>query len=138
MKVSLTEMMVTTYPKGFEGWRMFRIEYGGHAEVCLMECVIWLPPNSDRKEIEDLFSKWQPEDQIDSQVEVSDIEIVKKKLVRNAARCKLCGDVVESRYRHDFVMCSCEAMFVDGGLDYIRIGGNLDELEDLSEWEDIE
>lgn len=59
----------------------------------------------------------------------------RKKLVRNAIKCLKCGDVIESKYRHDFVQCSCGACFVDGGLDYIRIGGNYDDWEDLSEWE---
>ena len=52
---------------------------------------------------------------------------------RNAAKCKLCGDVIESKYRHDFVQCQCGEIFVDGGFDYIRQGGNLNALIDLSE-----
>ena len=35
-------------------------------------------------------------------------------------RCKLCGDIIESKYRHDFQECSCKKTFVDGGDDYIR------------------
>jgi hypothetical protein len=27
-----------------KGWRFYRIEYGGHAEDCIMEKVIWVPP----------------------------------------------------------------------------------------------
>jgi len=38
-------------------------------------------------------------------------------------RCKICNDIIESLYRHDFVRCSCKAIFIDGGTDYIRIGG---------------
>lgn len=59
------------------------------------------------------------------------------KLKRNAIRCKLCGDVIESKYRHDFVTCSCGACFVDGGLCYRRCGyKSPDDIEDLCEWED--
>lgn len=58
-----------------------------------------------------------------------------KKIKRNAARCAECGAVVESRHVHDFVSCPCGAMFVDGGREYIRRGGNPDLIEELTEWE---
>lgn len=35
-------------------------------------------------------------------------------------KCKLCGDIIESKYRHDFQECSCKKTFVDGGNVYIR------------------
>lgn len=35
-------------------------------------------------------------------------------------RCKHCGEIIESLYRHDFVECSCGKTFIDGGNDYIR------------------
>lgn len=38
------------------------------------------------------------------------------------ARCLNCGDVIESKLRHDFKQCSCESCFVDGGNDYGRLG----------------
>ena len=50
----------------------------------------------------------------------------------NQARCKRCGDLIESKYRHDFVSCKCGAIFVDGGNDYCRRGGNPEDFEDLS------
>jgi hypothetical protein len=42
--------------------------------------------------------------------------------MRNRARCRQCGDVIESKHRHDFVSCGCGAIFVDGGTDYLRAG----------------
>ena len=42
------------------------------------------------------------------------------KIIKNAIKCKHCGDVIESTYRHDFVTCSCGCCSVDGGLDYLR------------------
>ena len=45
------------------------------------------------------------------------------RLLRNAARCLRCGDVVESRHRHDYVMCSCGSIAVDGGPSYARLAG---------------
>jgi len=32
----------------------------------------------------------------------------------------LCGDVVESKHRHDFVRCRCGESFLDGGDGYSR------------------
>lgn len=42
------------------------------------------------------------------------------KIVRNAVQCKSCGDVIESKYTHDFVTCSCGGCSVDGGLSYLK------------------
>lgn len=58
----------------------------------------------------------------------------KKKLIHNRIRCLKCGDIIESTYRHDFVQCSCGACFVDGGHDYMRVGGDINDWENLSEW----
>ena len=44
----------------------------------------------------------------------------KIRIIRNAARCNHCGDVIESAYRHDFKTCSCGHVSVDGGHDYLR------------------
>jgi hypothetical protein len=56
MRVSLVEYGVFNYPKGMEGWRMFRIEYGGHAESCVCEGHIWLPRGVNPEDIERLLS----------------------------------------------------------------------------------
>jgi len=52
------------------------------------------------------------------------------------ARCKNCKEVIESKHRHDFVACKCfknkqntTGIFIDGGNDYRRCGGNFDNLE---------
>lgn len=61
-----------------------------------------------------------------------------QKIKRNAARCRLCRDVIESKFRHDFVECCCGAIFVDGGTDYLRRGAkDLNNIEDLSDVSDI-
>jgi len=57
------------------------------------------------------------------------------KIIRNAARCKKCGDVIESKHVHDFVPCSCGAIFVDGGHEYFRAGGEPECFESLCEKE---
>ena len=41
---------------------------------------------------------------------------------RNRALCLGCMTVLESKHRHDFQVCECDN-FIDGGNDYIRIGG---------------
>lgn len=60
----------------------------------------------------------------------------RRRILRNAARCNHCGDVIESTYRHDFVICSCGRVSVDGGLDYLRrCAESPDDYTDLSETE---
>jgi len=39
---------------------------------------------------------------------------------RNAAKCNKCGDEIESVHRHDFNRCTCGAIAVDGGTDYLK------------------
>lgn len=56
-------------------------------------------------------------------------------ITRNAAQCVRCGDTIESKHRHDFQSCSCGAIFVDGGLEYVRRGGNPEDFRDLSSGE---
>lgn len=38
-------------------------------------------------------------------------------------KCLLCGDIIESKYRHNLVSCKCENCHIDGGNDYCRYGG---------------
>ena len=53
-------------------------------------------------------------------------------IIANKAKCKKCGDIIESVSVHDFVTCSCGAISVDGGKSYLRRSGELDNLIDLS------
>lgn len=59
-----------------------------------------------------------------------------RRITRNAIQCKYCGDVIESKHLHDFVVCSCGACSVDGGHDYIRRGftHSRNDFTDLSEF----
>jgi hypothetical protein len=53
--------------------------------------------------------------------------------VRHAIQCKKCSDTIESKHPHDFKMCSCGAVGVDGGIDPgNRILGNQSDYEDRS------
>lgn len=60
-----------------------------------------------------------------------------KVIKRNALKCLKCGDVIESKSVHDWVQCSCGACFVDGGKEYCRIGGNMEDIEVLTEYEEV-
>ena len=65
-------------------------------------------------------------------------EIGMARIIRNAIRCKKCGDVIESKTVHDFKFCRCGACAVDGGHDYLRRCGNLEDWEELSKAEKVE
>ena len=60
------------------------------------------------------------------------------KILVNKIRCKNCGEIIESKSVHDFKFCKCEAVAVDGGHDYVRRVGSLEDWEDLSVCETIE
>ncbi len=49
--------------------------------------------------------------------------------LRYGVKCRLCGDQIESRHRHDLRYCSCQKVAVDGGRDYLRIVGKPDAYD---------
>ena len=57
------------------------------------------------------------------------------RIIRNAIRCRKCGDIIESETVHDFRVCSCGACAADGGHYSLRRCGNLGDWEELSEVE---
>lgn len=59
---------------------------------------------------------------------------IKGDIVRNAAYCNVCQTEIESKHRHDFRTCRCGALHVDGGLDYLKRTGRIDEYEERSEF----
>ena len=38
-------------------------------------------------------------------------------------KCLICGDIIESKQRHNLVNCRCENCYIDGGQDYLHFGG---------------
>lgn len=62
---------------------------------------------------------------------------MKTKILHNKIRCRKCGDVIESIYRWDFKWCSCKSVACDGGTSYLKRSGNFEDVEDLSEMEEI-
>ena len=59
------------------------------------------------------------------------------RILSNKAQCRLCGDVIESKHRHDFVWCKCQAIAVDGGKAYLKRTGNPEDIIELSETEEV-
>jgi len=63
--------------------------------------------------------------------------------LRNIAKCALCGDIIESTYRHHFISCKCGEIGVDGGTDYQRVSArnfaNVLELteEEIAAWDSV-
>jgi len=57
-----------------------------------------------------------------------------KKILCNKIKCKKCGDIIESKNRHDFVSCKCGSVAVDGGNSYLKRIGNREDWEELSEF----
>ena len=55
-----------------------------------------------------------------------------KQIIQNEAQCMKCGDIIVSKHVHDFVQCRCGAIFVDGGMEYLRRGGEDEDFIDRS------
>lgn len=57
--VDVTEEIIMNpdaLPDELRGWRRYRIEYGGHAERCLLENHILLPPHVRMERLERLLN----------------------------------------------------------------------------------
>ena len=61
--------------------------------------------------------------------------LTNKKILINKIQCKKCKDIIESKSVHDFKWCSCKSVAVDGGLEYLRRVGNIEDIIELSEYE---
>ena len=62
-------------------------------------------------------------------------DLLCKKILVNKIQCKKCKDIIESKHVHDFKWCTCKSIAVDGGLEYLRRVGNLEDIIELSEFE---
>jgi len=56
-------------------------------------------------------------------------------MIMGKIQCLDCGEILESKYRHDFQMCEClNQTFVDGGNSYMRTGGkDLNKIKFIAE-----
>ena len=53
-------------------------------------------------------------------------------IIKNAAKCLVCNEVVESKHRHDFAICKCGNVAVDGGKDYLKRSVRGKGIKDMS------
>jgi len=53
-------------------------------------------------------------------------------ILQNQVRCKKCGDEPYSTHRHDYKPCKCGAVAVDGGMEYLRRVGDVENMEEMS------
>ena len=60
-----------------------------------------------------------------------------KEIIVNRIKCKKCGDIIESKHRHDFKWCKCNSIAVDGGKDYLKRIGDADLFIELSKVKNI-
>lgn len=44
----------------------------------------------------------------------------KEEIISNKIKCKKCGNIIESRSTNDYKRCSCGAVAVDGGTEYLK------------------
>ena len=68
-------------------------------------------------------------------LEIKHKAISNNKILVNKIQCNKCKDIIESKHVHDFKWCSCKSISVDGGLEYLRRLGNLEDIIELSEFE---
>lgn len=54
----------------------------------------------------------------------------------NRAKCLHCEDVIESHHVHDFRICTCGSLCVDGGFQYIKRVFNDMHWVELAEYEE--
>lgn len=70
-----------------------------------------------------------------SNVESKVNDLSNKKILVNKIQCKKCKEIIESKHVHDFKWCICKSIAVDGGLEYLRRVGNLEDIIELSKFE---
>ncbi|GLX71423.1 DUF7695 domain-containing protein [Paenibacillus glycanilyticus] len=54
------------------------------------------------------------------------------KIIVNAIRCKNCLSVIESVDHHDMKWCTCGKVAIDGGTQYLKRTGLLEDYDELS------
>lgn len=57
------------------------------------------------------------------------------RIIENKIQCKKCEDIITSEYTHDFKWCRCHSVAVDGGQSYLKRCGELEDIIELSTYE---
>ena len=60
-----------------------------------------------------------------------------EKIIVNKAKCKKCGDIIESKEVNDYKRCTCGSIAIDGGQEYIKRVGNKDDIIELAKFKNI-
>jgi len=53
-------------------------------------------------------------------------------VVCTGIQCQACGEIVVSLHRHDWRSCKCGKVFIDGGRDYVRYGGDAENIKSVT------
>lgn len=61
------------------------------------------------------------------------MEKKEEEIINNKIKCKKFGDIIESKSTNDYKRCSCGAVAIDGGKDYLKRIGSEEDYEELSE-----
>lgn len=61
-----------------------------------------------------------------------------EKIIVNRVKCKHCGDIITSKHRHDYQMCKCGKVSVDGGTAYLRRGFQTSPDTDYEEMSEVQ
>jgi len=62
------------------------------------------------------------------------MKILEQVIAINRIQCTKCKDIIVSEYGHDFKYCKCGWVAVDGGHNYLRRCGDIDNYIELSEY----
>lgn len=54
----------------------------------------------------------------------------KEKIIKNAARCLVCNDIIVSKHAHHFVTCKCGRLSADEGYECLRGVGDFENNEE--------
>ena len=62
-------------------------------------------------------------------------DIFNSKILGNKIQCNEWKDSIGSKHVHDFKWCSCKSIAIDGGLEYLRRIGILEDIIELSKFD---
>lgn len=115
----------------------------GNKRIAAHAMMIQLGANSvklyyDPHELADMFMALAKGEKDDKDLLVWIQRHKRNPILRNAVKCKHCGDIIESHDVHEFRTCSCGACSVDGGHAYLKRSFQTHpdlDYEELSEYE---
>ena len=58
-------------------------------------------------------------------------------ILSNKCQCRLCGDIIESRFKTDLKYCECGSIYIDGGKDCLKRCINLADVIEMSDYYEL-